>query len=190
MTQQKDKIILGVAGEFLSGKSSAADFYISKYDAKLYKFSRIMDQVLTTLNLPINRKNEQDIAVIMKELYGGTVWANALAINAERTGHPFVLFDGLRKEDEVVALKAKLPHFCLIYIDAPIEVRYERAKTRLEKPGENLLTLEEFKLSQLHAADIDIPRLRDHADHIILNTGSIEDFHSQLAAIVSGELMR
>ncbi len=190
MIQEKEKIIIGVAGEFLSGKSTAADFYISKYNAKLYKFSRIMDQVLTLLNLPTTRKNEQDIAVVIKDTYGGTVWAEALAINAQKNGHTFILFDGLRKEDEVLKLKEILPEFCLVYIEAPLELRYERAKTRNEKPGEDQLTFEEFKASQTHSADIDIPRLRAHADHVVVNDGTLDQFHLRLSQIVTGELMR
>lgn len=190
MSQGQEKIIIGIAGELLAGKSTAAEFYIKTYDAKHYKFSRIIDQVLDMLDIPVNRKSEQDMGALMKELYGEGVWANALAMNALHNGHTFLLFDGLRKVEEVLVLKQELPRFHLVYIDAPLELRYQRSKLRDEKPGENTQNFEQFKASELHAADIDIKRLRDYADHVITNNGTLEEFHLQLSRIVNGELMR
>jgi dephospho-CoA kinase len=186
MSQQKDKIILGIAGELLSGKTTAAEFYIKNYSAKHYKFSGLIDQVLSTLHLPLTRKNEQDMGAMMKELYGDGVWAHALATNALLSDHAFVLFDGLRKIEEIKVLKQELPSFRLVYIDAPLELRFERSKNRTEKPDDGQRSFEEFKASQLHAADIDIASLRDHADHLISNTGSLDEFHAQLAAAMQG----
>jgi dephospho-CoA kinase len=146
--------------------------------------------VLTMLNLPLTRKNEQDMGAFMKDLYGDGVWANALASNAMSNGHTFLLFDGLRKVEEVAVLKNVLPAFRLVYIDAPLELRYERSKTRTEKPDDGEHTFEEFKSAQLHAADIDIANLRNYADHVITNSGSLDEFHSQLSQVVNEELMR
>ena len=67
-------------------------------------------------------------------------------------------------------------HFCLIYIDIPIEIRLQRQIQR-----EGLATLEEAKKILLPRdkikADSGIPALKDIANEIIDNSGTIEDLY-------------
>jgi len=77
--------------------------------------------------------------------------------------------------------------FKLLFIDAPIEVRFERAKSR-GRIGEGL-TLDEF--AELERREINggegkqnLDELRDAADAVITNDGSIEDLHESVRAAV------
>lgn len=182
--------MLGIAGELLSGKSTAAAFYIEKFGAKHLKFSRLLDEVLSLLNLPFSRQNEQDLGALLKNLFGQEVLTNALANIAKTSGHEIVLFDGIRRVEEAQALKRELPNFKLIYISAGPQIRYDRLLQRREKADEGRpMSLADFLATQEHAADKAITDTKQYADYVIYNDDSIESFEAQLTRVVAQEAM-
>jgi dephospho-CoA kinase len=181
------KIVFGITGELLSGKTTAADFFIKEFNAERFKFSGLLDEVLKILDLPLTRINEQDMGALLKKEFGEDVLVNTLAKRASLTDRQFILFDGLRKPEEVQAIKTQIPGFKLIYIQSQLETRYARLKDRREKPDEHTKTFEEFIESQKHSADASIPLLVKDADFVIHNDSTIESFLSQLRNIVEKE---
>jgi dephospho-CoA kinase len=179
----ENKIILGIAGELLAGKSTASDFYINHFNAQRLKFSQLLDEILTVLNLPLNRFNEQEMAVCLKSLFGDKVLAYALAQSAKKSSKEFILFDGIRQPEEAITLKKILPEFKFIYIQTSLEIRYQRMLKRFEKPEDSTQTFEEFKNSQTHKADIQISELKQLADYVVNNDSTLEDFKTQLTKI-------
>ncbi len=178
----KPKVFLGIAGELVSGKSTASEFFVNSYNAEYYRFSKVLDKVLDILDLEHTRKNQQDLAVILKDNYGGEVLMNALFLMAEKSDKNFFVLDGFRKPDEVAKLKTQ-PNSYFLYIETPVEVRYQRMLARGEKVGETVQSFEEFKISQEHAADIDIRNLKSLADFQIQNDGTLEQYHQKLKEI-------
>jgi dephospho-CoA kinase len=187
MLNPNKKIVLGITGELLSGKSSAAEFYIKEFAADYFKFAALLVNALNILGLPLTRLNQQDMAAMLKEQFGGEVLVNALAKKAARSDKQFLLFEGLRKPDEVAAILKEIPDFKLIYIEAKLETRFERQQNRQEKAGENSKTFEEFIESHKHSADASIPLLLQSADYVIHNDGSVDEFQKQLRSIVKKE---
>lgn len=181
------KIAFGIAGELLSGKSSASDFLIKEYDAEYFRFSAFLAELLDVLDLPHTRINLQDIAALFKKEFSEEVLVDALAKRANRSDANFVLFDGLRKPEEASAIRAQISNFKLIYIEAKLETRFARQQLRNEKPGENTKTLEEFIESQKHSADASIPLLIKDADYVVHNDSDMQSFLNQLQAIVEKE---
>jgi dephospho-CoA kinase len=185
--QINKKIALGIAGELLCGKSTAADFFIKEYQAKYFKFSALLAEVLDVLDLPHTRINLQDIAALLKKEFSEEVLVDALAKRANRSEAQFLLFDGLRKPEEVAAVRAQISNFKLIYIEAKLETRFARQQLRNEKPGESSKTLEELIESQKHSADASIPLLIKDADYVVHNDADMDSFLKQLQAIVEKE---
>jgi dephospho-CoA kinase len=181
------KIALGIAGELLCGKSTAADFFIKEYQAKYFKFSALLAEVLDVLDLPHTRINLQDAAALLKKEFSEEVLVDALAKRAARSDARFILFDGLRKPEEAAAIRAQIPNFKLLYIEAKLEIRFARQQLRDEKPGESVKTFEEFIESQKHSADISIPLLLKDADYVVYNDSDMESFLKQLRSIVEKE---
>ena len=188
--KKENKIILGIAGELLAGKSTASDFYIKNFNAELLKFSKLLDEILTVLDLPLNRFNEQEMAICLKSLFGDTVLSHALAELAKKSSSEFILFDGIRQPEEALILKKTLPEFQFIYIQTSLENRYKRMQTRFEKPEDSTQTFEDFKDSQMHKADIQISELKQLADYVVNNDSTLEDFESQLTRIITEEHIR
>lgn len=180
-------LVLGLAGEFLSGKSSAAAFYVDKFSAKRLRFSGILDDILGILDLPLTRDNEQKLGVALRESFGEGVLAYALAKSARFGKKEIFVVDGLRKIEELQVLK-QLPEFKLIYIQSTLENRFNRLQQRDEKEGEKYLSKEEFVKSHEHEADKDICKLGQFADFVVENDGSKSNFQDQLTKILTESL--
>lgn len=180
-------LVLGLAGEFLSGKSSAAAFYVDKFSAKRLRFSGILDDILGVLDLPVTRDNEQKLGVALRESFGEGVLAYALAKSVHSAKKEIFIVDGLRKSEELQVLK-QLPQFKLVYIESTLENRFKRLRQRDEKEGEKFLTIEKFAKSHEHEADKDISKLRQFADFVIENDGSNSEFENQLTKVLTESL--
>ncbi|GAC1412617.1 MAG: hypothetical protein NVSMB66_2120 [Candidatus Doudnabacteria bacterium] len=182
-----DKRYLGISGPILSGKSSAANFLEEKFKADHLRFSELIDEILDVLDLPNSRINEQDLGVLLKELFGEEVLSNALTERAKSSLSPIVLFDGLRKKQELDFLKT-LPGFKFIYIKSSPEKRYQRLLHRNEKINESKQSYEQFLETQNHDADKQMAELEQHADFIIVNESTPQYLEEQLTKILTIDL--
>jgi len=104
---------------------------------------------------------------------------------ALREPRPLVV-SGIRSLGEAKALKAA--GGTLVFVDAPLEVRFERATAR-ERDGEEKLSLEEFRESEEREwhvgesdADFNLRDIKAMADIVIENTSSVDEFISDVYA--------
>ncbi len=177
------KVVLGIAGEMLAGKSTAASFLVQRYGAKQLRFSGLLDQLLEVLNLEKSRENEGALGQALRATFGEDALAHALAHAAKDSTDKLVIVDGFRKEGEVQALK-EIPNFKLIFLKASLEQRFDRGQQRHEKADDLKLNLEEFKQAQGRPSDKDVPGLEKHADFIIENNGTLENFQQKLSEVI------
>ena len=174
-------MIIGLVGEKLAGKDTAAKYFVEKYNAGHFRFSHILDAILEELNLPILRKNEIDLGMNLRQAFGEHVLINALANRVKKSMAGFKIINGIRMDelDVVRSWDAKI-----IYITAPIELRFERYSRRREKADDAEMNFEEFKKLESGPTEADIPELGKKADFRIDNTGSLEEFYSKLESII------
>src|SRR3989344_1279715 len=155
--------LIGLAGELYSGKGTAARFYEQKFKAKNLRFSKILDVILNMLDLPNTRENEQDLATVLRQLFGEAVLVPALLGSLESGSTERVcVIDGIRKMQELNELR-KYKNFKLIFIKSSFENRFKRLRERDEKHGEKFTEIEEFKKSQMHEADKELANLENYA---------------------------
>jgi len=183
-----DKIFIGIAGQILAGKGTATEFFVKQHDGEHLRFSKILDEILTVMDLPISRIHEQTLGVLVKELFGEDVLSKALIERANNSAKKIIVFEGLRKKEELDSLRAALPGFKLIYLKASPEIRYARMQQRNEKLGESTKTYEEFLESEKHDADKQITDLEGQADFIVPNEGTTEELNAQLEKILEEKL--
>ncbi len=177
----KEKLVLGLAGEMLSGKTTAANFFETTFKARNIRFSIFLNRILDILDLPQSRENQQSLITALRANYGAAVLAVPVVEAISKSKDSFILIDGFRKKEEIEKLR-EIPNFKLLYIKASLEQRYARLKERTEKVGENLLTIEEFEERERAESDKDIKALEQFADCIIENSGSVEDLKLKLSA--------
>jgi dephospho-CoA kinase len=174
--------IIGLVGEKLSGKDTTANYIAEKYSAGHFRFSHILDDILRILALDVSRRNEIDLGLGLRKIFGEHVLVDALHARSKSATNEIIVVNGIRM-DEFEVVKgwegAKI-----IYITAPLETRFERYKQRKEKADDAAQNLEQFAAQEKEPTEVGIPGLGARADYKIENTGTLEELHAKIDEII------
>ena len=91
-------MIIGLVGEKLAGKDTAANYLVEKYQADHFRFTHILDAILEELNLPISRANEIDLGLSLRKVFGEHVLVNALQKRVKKSWAKLVVVNGIRMD--------------------------------------------------------------------------------------------
>ena len=119
----------------------------------------------------------------MRSTYTADILERAAIHKAETLETEYLLLDGVRRPSDIEHLK-DLGGFILIYIDAPIETRYERVRSRAQNSGDDQKSYEEFLRDEQEEPGEQIPLLRSQADFVIINDTTKEELHQTLDTII------
>ncbi len=154
------KIILGFAGEIAGGKGTAAKYLIDKYGS-----------------------GSQKISIALRQNFGEDILSKVISKDVENDGHEIIAVDGVRRLSDIKYLKG-LPGFRLVYIEADIGKRYERIVLRGENVDDKNKTFEEFKKDNEGETETQIKGLKEHADFMVDNNGTIGELYEKIDGIV------
>lgn len=177
------KIIIGLVGEKLSGKGTAAEHLEKDFGGSVHKFSTSMRDCVKRLHLPVSRENLIAFSEMTRKAFGEDLYAKVIAGDSQDDTSQLVVVDGIRREADITALK-KLDNFHLVYVTAPAEMRYKRMQTRGENAGETEMSWEGFMEEENAPTEVAIPVLGATAKHRIENIGTFEEFHMQLEKVM------
>lgn len=177
------KKIIGIAGEMVAGKTTAATHLIEKYGAQSYRFSTILRDVANRLHIENSRNNLASLSTILREQFGQDLLAKVVGKDVQESNEDLIVIDGVRRLEDIRYLK-ELPEFTLVYISLDIQERYNRILTRRENPDDADKTFEEFQKDNNAEAESEIPELEKHAGLIIDNSGVVEDLYTELDKLV------
>ncbi len=126
------------------------------------------------------------IAIItgLRQQFGDDVLAQTLHADVLADAPRLGIIDGIRMSSEI-ELFSTLPEFQLWYVDAPVEVRYQRSLKRGEKVGESSMTFEQFSTEEEAVTEQQIHGLRGRATVSIDNVNTIEEFMSRIDTLFS-----
>lgn len=161
--------IIGLTGPIGAGKSSIAAVLQSQYGFCYLGFGDLVKQTLEKEEKQITRKNLQEKGrQIIKQIgYKGIV--DLLLENADSATDYVV--DGIRHIEVVKYLKQLYGgSFHLIFVDAPIEVRFKRVRERIQY--ENIITMEKFREYENDPLEKDTVLLKQVASLVVSNAGS------------------
>lgn len=175
-------LILGVIGERSAGKDTLAQYLVDQYGAFAVSHSRILDEILELLDLPISRRNEIDIGEAIRGVYGTGIIAQGLRKKVLAAPEEIKVIQSIRFPEEVT--NAKSLGARLIYLEAPLDVRYERAKNRRQKADDNM-SFEQFQAMQNEYTEIGIAGLKKDAEFIIENNGTLVDFYKKIDELMN-----
>jgi dephospho-CoA kinase len=175
----KQPIVIVFVGEKLSGKELASRYLIKQHGFHGYHFSRILTDILNRLRLPVSRVNQMHLVGALRERFGGGILAQVIKQDIKSHGYKRVVLDGMRHPAEYDVLK-NLPGFLLVYLTAPLNLRYQRARQRREKAGEHKFSLTDFKREEKLVTEIYISKLARRAKVKIVNNGSVAEFYKKL----------
>lgn len=182
---EKKKLIIGLIGEKSAGKGTVAKYLIDKYGAKHYGTSRILRRTIEDLHLPVTRDNLVKLALVLKEGFWHSIVIDALIKDMEQNGSDIIIADGIRMHGDVKPFIEKYgDQFKLIYVTADMKLRYERAKQRKEKVGEDTMSFEEFIAEEARLTEVSIHEIGAKADYKINNDGEPEELIAQVEAVM------
>lgn len=179
MTEQAK--FIGLTGTNASGKGEAASFFQSRgYD--YFSLSDVIRDELRLEGLPLTRDNLISRGNQLRSSLGPDILARRIA--ARLTGNAVI--DSIRNPREIAYLRRQ-EGFILLAIDAPAQVRYERALLRGR--DESASTLEEFiKKEREEMTDRDggqqLLNCMAEADYTVINDGTREDFYRKLESFL------
>lgn len=175
------KKYIGLVGEKLAGKDTVANYLVEKHGAFHIRFTHILDEILNGLDLPVSRRNEIDLGLGLRKIFGDGVLGKAVVKRAQAASQDLVVINGIRMDEmkNMKELGAKV-----IYITSPIEVRYERYKNRHEKADDGVMTFEQFKEQEKELTEVGIPELGKQADFKVENIANQEDLYKKIEEIL------
>lgn len=175
-------LILGIIGERSAGKDTLAHYLVDKYGAFAISHSRILDEILTILDLPISRRNEIDLGMALRAPFGEAVLAKALRKRVLAETNDLIVIQSIRFPHEVENVKNLGGH--IVFIEAPLQVRYNRAQKRGEKTDDNM-SFEQFQTMQQEPTEVGIKDLKAQAEMVLHNDGDLQNFYQQIDQLIS-----
>ncbi len=177
------KIVIGLAGPIASGKGVACDYLKTKYHAGYHRFSTMIRDVIRRLYIEESRENMQKLSLVLRQTFGQDLFAQALNKEIIQDENEVICVDGIRREEDITYLK-KLDNFVFIYIDADVKTRYERTVNRAENASDHNKTYEQFVTDHSADTEMTIPPLKQFANELIENNGTMEELERKIDEIV------
>lgn len=172
--------LIGLTGLNASGKGTLAEILV-KGGYEYFSLSDIVREYATEVGLDHSRENLIYCGNKLRELYGPSVLAKKVIEKiirqpAEQKIEKAIV-DSIRNIYEIEELR-KVPGFLLIGVDAPAEVRFERAKIRervgFEKTLEDFINVEK-KENSSDPSKQQLFECLKMADKVIINDGTKDE---------------
>ena len=176
------KVIIGLVGEKLAGKDTAANYLVAKYSAGHFRFTHILDEILKILDLPLSRRHEIDLGLGLRKIFGNHVLVNALYQRMQQAKSDMLVVNGIRM-DEFDVIKS-WPNAKIIYITAAPEIRFQRYKERHEKTDDGAMDFEKFMEQEKEVTEVNIPAIGEKADYKINNVFMFDKLYEQVDEIM------
>ncbi|MCL5666885.1 MAG: hypothetical protein M1383_03885 [Patescibacteria group bacterium] len=175
------RVIIGLVGEKFAGKDAAANYLVKKYGAFHARFSHILDDILNILYLPVSRRNEIDLGLGLRKIFGNGVLGKALMQRVKLSTAKFVVINGIRMDEMADAKKLGAK---IVYITANKLIRYQRYLKRHEKVDDATMSFKEFLRQEKELTEIGIPKLGAKADYKVVNEGTLAELYGKMDVVV------
>ncbi|MFH0974119.1 MAG: AAA family ATPase [Candidatus Micrarchaeota archaeon] len=179
------KLVLGFAGLFASGKSTAARYAAKTLRCRAFSLGDEVRFALKKKNRVVTREALQELSTEEKKKFGDGIWAKRLVARIKKAKAKTAVVEGFRNLDEVRVFRRAFKKFVLIAVTAPIGARYRRAKRRMRE-NERVASLAAFKRSEAReakGAGWGIAECVADADLKTSNTGSEAQLKKKVAAL-------
>ncbi|MBC8358638.1 MAG: AAA family ATPase [Candidatus Aminicenantes bacterium] len=178
---KKEVRLIGLTGTNGAGKGEAAA-YFKKKGYTCFSLSDLIREELIKKGKDVTRDNLIKMGNQLREKGSPEILARLILKKIRGRA----VIDSIRNPKEIDYLK-KQKNFILLAIDAPVELRYKRAKKRGRE--ESVSTLQEFIEKE---AEEKTNRQKGQqllncikmADFVVINDGSLENLHKKLEKLI------
>lgn len=171
-------MILGISGSLGSGKDTVAEYLIKKIFQHI-SLSNLLREEAKKRGIKSDRDSLREFSNVISKEQGSDFLAK-LAINKKNKRN--LVISSVRKPGEVDYLKI-LPDFKLIFVDAPIEIRFARIKNR-GRSDEKEIGLQEFKekeaIEKSGQSSQQLDYCKTKADYLIDNSRDLNHLYFQI----------
>jgi dephospho-CoA kinase len=167
--------VIGITGRIGAGKTTAARYLARAHGFHYLRYSQVLAQYLDGARTK-GALQELGWRVMSRGLQRKL---NSLLLQEIR-GRGDYAVDGLRHPIDHKSLKEKFgSRFLLVYIVAPVALRFERVRRR-----RGLASMKDFSEVDRHPVERHVPRLRARADAVIQNESSVKQLYRHLDQLV------
>lgn len=183
-------MIIGISGSFSSGKNTLAEHLASAYGFFEVDTADIVREIAQAERGSIERPILHEVADELRHKYGGGVLVERALDRYHNSirNYPGCSIIGLRSLGEAKAIKEQ--GGTLVFVDAPIEIRYQRMVERA-RDDEKVVTLEEFRQREetelatgTTDADFNLLEIEKIADVKLVNDTTPETFIKQADSVL------
>lgn len=177
------KIILGISGEIASGKDTVGKYIAEKYQASSLRFSQPLRDILDRLYFEQNRENMAKLSLYLRKAFGEDMFSKVILAEAEKSESTLVVVDGIRRPSDILHFENK-EHFYFLYVETSPESRYKRLIERHQNTDDMIKTEVQFEKDALLETETQIRDLKERADFVISNDGTLDELYKQVDEIV------
>ena len=181
-------MIICVVGQPLSGKDTVAKYLKERKSFNNVSTGDIIREEMRKNKISLDRDNMQLFAEKSRKQYGNQYPANIAIERIINNGANKIVVSGPRNMAEINAFREKFGNrFVLVAIDASIEIRYERAKSR-GREGDDI-SFEQFKEEENleragNSGSHELDDVLKSADYVILNDASEEELFGKIDSLL------
>jgi dephospho-CoA kinase len=178
---KKEARLIGLTGTNSAGKGEVASFF-EKKGYTYFSLSNLIREELLKAGKAETRDNLIKMGNKLREKSGRDILARRVMKKVKDKS----VIDSIRNPKEVEYLR-KQKDFILLAVDAPVDLRYERARKRGR--AESATTLEEFiKKEAEEMTDLtqgqQLHTCLKMADFLVINDGSLKDLYRKLEELL------
>ncbi|MCS7121339.1 MAG: AAA family ATPase [Archaeoglobaceae archaeon] len=176
--------VVGFVGYPLSGKTTASQVAV-EIGIPTVNMGDVVREEVAKRNLPLTDENLGNVASDLRKKFGMDIIARLCIPKIRKIldEKGVVVVDGIRGIDEVERFKKTFgDDFILIAIEAPLEIRFERAKRRMR--SDDVLTIEELKKRDEREESFGLKKAMEVANFTVENSGDIEIFKEKIKELL------
>jgi dephospho-CoA kinase len=175
--------IIAFVGMPGAGKSIAADV-ARELNIPVISGGDLLRKEIISQGLELTDSNVGSLANRLRKEKGMDAIAKMCIPEINKLNTNVVLIDGIRNLEEIDRFKIEYgDNFCLIGIDAPINVRYERLRSRARQDDIN--SIDSLKKRDDRELSWGIDKAINTSNILIKNIRSTEEFKSEIRSILS-----
>lgn len=180
-------MIIGVTGPLGAGKDTAADYIAEKLNTTHISGGDVLREMLRGLGLDPKKSALGDFGTFLRTHYGGNIIPQLAEAQAGDVEH--LVYSGFRSQAEALDRKK---HGVVVYIDAPLELRYSRVENRARAHDsahlEDLKKLDHQEHRSAAPMAENLEAVREIADVVIVNDGTLEQLHQKLDEFIAAHV--
>ncbi len=177
--------VIGIIGAKGSGKDTLATHISKTFHTGHHSHSEIYHDIVKILKVPESRINLIKL-VELRAAFGDSVLINALNKKLKEEKNEIQVLTGIRFQNELDNVRSYDKNV-VIYINAPIEKRFEWLKERGQYSDDSAAYTEFVRLES-EETEKHIQELGKQADYEIRNDGSLENLYTKAEEVINSYL--